>query len=347
MSEPSKTPEEIIREAAEKLQKKLSEIRSDFDDSGLKEKIEDTFDRIFGTGMGASHETPPPAEESATATATASAGEPSPPSEPVPPASSPAEAPSPVPPPPTGTLAGRVALVTGGARGIGRAIVERLIADGAMVAFTYNSSPDAASALVESLGNERAMAVQCDVRSGEQIASLVERVLSTWGKIHILVNNAGITKDTLVMRMSEGDFQDVLTTNLTSAFLTTKAVLRPMMSERWGRIINISSVVALVGNPGQANYVASKAGLIGLTKSVALEVASRNILVNCIAPGFVESDMTSKLNEQQGEQLLSKIPLKRVGQGADIAAMVSFLSGDDSAYITGQTFAVDGGMTMV
>ncbi|MDB5035992.1 MAG: 3-ketoacyl-(Acyl-carrier-protein) reductase [Chlorobi bacterium] len=246
-----------------------------------------------------------------------------------------------------GRLAGRVAIVTGGARGIGKAIVERLVADGARVAFTCNSSPEAAEVLAGELGADRAMAVQCNVTSAEQINSLVEKVLTAWGKIHILVNNAGITKDTLVMRMSQQDFEDVLSTNLTGAFLMTKAVLRPMMSERWGRIINISSVVGLVGNPGQANYVASKAGLIGMTKSIALEVASRNILVNCIAPGFIQSDMTSKLNEQQQSQLTSLIPLKRIGQGADVAAMVSFLGSGDAAYITGQTFAVDGGMTML
>jgi 3-oxoacyl-[acyl-carrier protein] reductase len=245
-----------------------------------------------------------------------------------------------------GRLAGRVAIVTGGARGIGRAIVERFVADGARVAFTYNSSPDAAMALVEQLGGDCVQAVQCDVTSAEQINSLVEKVLTAWGKIHILVNNAGITKDTLVMRMSLQDFEDVLKTNLTGAFLATKAVLRPMMGERWGRIINIASVVGLVGNPGQANYVASKAGLMGMTKSVAMEVASRNILVNCIAPGYVESDMTAKLNDAQKEAILGLVPLKRIGQGADIAAMASFLSSSDAAYITGQVFAVDGGMTM-
>lgn len=246
-----------------------------------------------------------------------------------------------------GRLAGRVAIVTGGSRGIGRAIVERLVADGARVAFTYNSSPDAAMAMVSELGEDRAMAVKCDVSQASEIDSLVEKVLSTWGKIHILTNNAGVTKDGLVMRMSEADFESVLRTNLTGAFLTTKAVLRPMMGERWGRIINISSVVALVGNPGQANYVASKAGLIGLTKSVAREVASRNILVNCIAPGFIQTDMTAKLTDAQQAELASQIPLKRVGQGSDIAAMTAFLASEDAGYITGQVFAVDGGMTMV
>jgi len=246
-----------------------------------------------------------------------------------------------------GRMAGRVAVVTGGARGIGRAMVERFVAEGARVAFTYNSSPDAAQGLVDALGADNVQAVQCNVTDAEQINSLVEKVLSGWGKIHILVNNAGITKDTLVLRMSQQDFEDVLKTNLTSAFLATKAVLRPMMSERWGRIINISSIVGLIGNPGQANYVASKAGLIGMTKSVAQEVASRNILVNCIAPGFIQSDMTAKLNEEQQAHLHTMIPLKRIGQGADIAAMAAFLASDDASYITGQVFAVDGGMTML
>jgi 3-oxoacyl-[acyl-carrier protein] reductase len=247
---------------------------------------------------------------------------------------------------PQGRLAGRVAIVTGGARGIGRAIVERLAADGARVAFTYNSSPEAANQIVSALGEDRVMAVKCDVANASEIDSLAEKVLTAWGKIHILINNAGITKDGLVMRMSESDFESVLRTNLTAAFLTTKAVLRPMMGERWGRIINISSVVALVGNPGQANYVASKAGLIGMTKSVAREVASRNILVNCIAPGFIQTDMTAKLNEAQQSDIAAQIPLKRAGSASDIAAMAAFLASDDAAYITGQVFAVDGGMTM-
>jgi 3-oxoacyl-[acyl-carrier protein] reductase len=247
----------------------------------------------------------------------------------------------------TGRLAGRIAIVTGGARGIGRGIVERLVRDGAKVAFTYNSSPDAANELVGTLGADNVMAVKCDVTSSDEVNALVEKVGSAWGKIHILVNNAGITKDTLVMRMSREDFESVLTTNLTSAFLTSKAVLRPMMGERWGRIINIASIVGLVGNAGQANYVASKAGLIGMTKSMAREVASRNILVNCIAPGYIQTDMTAKLNDSQQAALQEQIPLKRIGASEDIAAMVAFLASDDAGYITGQVFAVDGGMTMV
>jgi len=246
-----------------------------------------------------------------------------------------------------GRLQDRVAVVTGGARGIGSDVVRRLHAEGACVAFTYNSSPDLAAQLEAALGSDRVLAVQCDVTDAERVAAMVELVLSRWGKIHILVNNAGITRDGLVMRMSRQDFDDVITTNLTSVFLATKAVLRPMMSQRWGRVVNIASVVALVGNPGQANYVASKAGLVGMTKAIAREVASRNILLNCIAPGYIHSDMTDRLNDKQRDAILSSIPLGRIGEGSDIAAMVAFLASDDAAYITGQVFAIDGGMTMV
>lgn len=246
-----------------------------------------------------------------------------------------------------GRLAGRVAIVTGGARGIGRSIVERFHREGAHVCFTYNSSPGPAEQLVEDLGGERLDAIRCDVSQPDEIQALVEKALTASGKIHILVNNAGITRDNLLMRMSREDFQSVIDTNLTSAFDAIRAVIRPMMSERWGRIINIASVVALVGNPGQANYVASKAGLVGMTKSIAREIASRNILVNCIAPGYIETDMTAKLNDQQREALLLQVPLKRIGTAEDVAAMAAFLASDDASYITGQVFAVDGGMTMV
>lgn len=244
-------------------------------------------------------------------------------------------------------LSGRVAVVTGGSRGIGSEIVRRLVADGASVALTYNSSAERAEGLVSELGEPRVMAVHCNVTDAESIDSLTELVLSRWGKIHILANNAGITKDGLVMRMTRQDFDEVITTNLTSAFLATKAVLRPMMSERWGRIVNISSVVGLIGNPGQANYAASKAGLVGMTKAMAREVASRNILINCVAPGYIQSDMTDQLTEKQRSAIVSAIPLARVGSPMDIAAMVSFLCSEDASYITGQVFTVDGGMTMV
>lgn len=246
-----------------------------------------------------------------------------------------------------GRLADRVAIVTGGGRGIGEAIVRRFVSEGASVAFTYNSSPDRAADLVNALGEDRVLAVRCNVTEGSQLEALAEKVLSRWGKIHILVNNAGITRDGLAIRMSRQDFDDVIATNLTGVFLATKAVLRPMMSERWGRVINISSVVGLTGNAGQANYVASKAGLIGMTKALAREVASRNILINCIAPGYIQSDMTERLNEKQRDAIVGAIPLGRIGQGEDVAAVAAFLASDDASYITGQVFAVDGGMTMV
>lgn len=245
-----------------------------------------------------------------------------------------------------GRLQGKTAVVTGGARGIGAEIVRRLVAEGANVAFTYNSSSEAADAMTAELGEERVMGIRCDVADTEQVEKLMEETLNRWGKIHILVNNAGITRDTLVLRMSREDFESVLTTNLTGAFLTSKAVMRPMMKERWGRIINIASVVGLVGNPGQANYVASKAGLIGMTKSMAREVASRNILVNCVAPGFIGTDMTAKLNETQQEAIKGQIPLGHIGNPGQVAAAVAFLASDDASYITGQVIAVDGGMTM-
>lgn len=245
-----------------------------------------------------------------------------------------------------GRLEGKVAIVTGGSRGIGAEIVRRLVADGAKVAFTYNSSPDAADAIVAELGDDRTMAVKCNVTNDEEVNSLVEETLTRWGNIHILVNNAGVTRDTLVLRMSREDFESVLETNLTGAFVMSKAVMRPMMKERWGRIVNIASVVGLVGNPGQANYVASKAGLIGMSKSMAREVASRNILVNCVAPGFIETDMTAKLNEKQQEAITGQIALGKIGSPADVAAAVSFLASDEASYITGQVLAVDGGMTM-
>ncbi|MCF8260298.1 MAG: 3-oxoacyl-[acyl-carrier-protein] reductase [Melioribacteraceae bacterium] len=243
------------------------------------------------------------------------------------------------------------AIVTGGTRGIGKAIVEELVKRDSLkmdVAFIYNSSDEKANLLKNELQNSEnsIMAIKADVSSFDQTQEAVGKILAEFGTIDVLVNNAGITRDNLLLRMSEQDFDDVISANLKSVFNFTKAVLRPMIKNRSGRIINISSVVGIVGNPGQANYVASKAGVIGLTKSMAKELASRNIKVNAVAPGFINTDMTSKLNEDQQNALSSNIPLGRIGNAEDIAKVVAFLCSPDSDYITGQVIAVDGGLTM-
>lgn len=242
-------------------------------------------------------------------------------------------------------LSGKIALVTGGSRGIGEAIVRRLSAEGATVYFTYNSSPDKASALAQELSVH---AVQADVANADSVTNLVKTVLehpaNTEKRIDILVNNAGITKDTLVLRMSESDWDSVIDTNLKGAFLMSKAVCKPMMSQRAGKIINIGSIVGITGNAGQVNYAASKAGLIGLTKSFAKELSSRNILVNCVAPGYIDTDMTAKISDEQKKALQSSIPLGRTAQPSEIASVVAFLASDDASYITAQTIVVDGGL---
>ena len=246
-----------------------------------------------------------------------------------------------------GLLDGKVALITGGTRGIGRGIVERFLEEGADVAFTYVSSPDKANALAEELGRtgRKVMAIQSNAGDFNGAQAAVDQVVNTWGRLDVLVNNAGMTKDQLLMRMSEADWDAVIDTNLKSVFNMTKAVLRTMLKQRSGSIINMSSVVGVKGNAGQANYAASKAGIIGFTKSVALELGSRNIRSNAIAPGFIETEMTGALDPKVVEQWREGIPLKRGGTPVDIANACVFLGSDLSAYITGQTLHVCGGMT--
>ena len=246
------------------------------------------------------------------------------------------------------TLSGKIAVVTGGSRGIGRAVCVRLAALGADVAVNYiGGSAEAAvtKELCVRLG-VRAITAEADVAdyaACEALFAVTEREL---GAPDILVNNAGITRDGLILRMTAEDFESVLAVNLKGAFYCTKLACRPMMKKRGGRIINIASVVGITGNAGQANYVASKAGLIGLTKSSARELASRNITVNAIAPGFIETDMTNALSEQIKEKMLESIPLNRLGSPEDVAAAAAFLCGEEAAYITGQVLCVDGGMAM-
>ncbi|MGN7453856.1 3-oxoacyl-[acyl-carrier-protein] reductase [Paenibacillus pasadenensis] len=245
-------------------------------------------------------------------------------------------------------LTGKTALVTGASRGIGRAIAVALAEAGADVAVNYAGSEAAAAetaAAVEALGR-KALVLKGDVGKAADFDGLVKSVLDAWGRIDILVNNAGITRDNLIMRMKEEEFDQVIETNLKGVFNGIKAVSRPMMKQRSGRIINISSVVGALGNPGQANYVAAKAGVIGLTKSSARELSSRGITVNCVAPGFIETDMTDKLPAEARESMLGGIPLARLGRPEDIAAAVRFLASDAAAYMTGQTVHVDGGMYM-
>ena len=241
------------------------------------------------------------------------------------------------------------ALVTGGSRGIGRAVCLALAARGMRVAVNYVGNAAAAEEVVQAClqqGAPDAFAVQADVSDAEQVRALVAAVSERWGGVDVLVNNAGITRDGLMMRMSEQDFDAVLATNLKGAFACMQAVMRPMMKQRWGRIVNLSSVVGLRGNLGQANYAASKAGLIGMSKSAAKELASRGITVNCVAPGFIETDMTAVLPESVRTALLGQIPLARLGTAEEVAAAVAFLASPESAYITGQVLCVDGGMAM-
>ncbi|MBI3194080.1 MAG: 3-oxoacyl-[acyl-carrier-protein] reductase [Ignavibacteriae bacterium] len=246
-------------------------------------------------------------------------------------------------------LENKIALVTGGSRGIGRAIALSLATAGAKVAIVYRSAASEAEEVVQSIkaNGGDAVAFQADVALFNQAVEIVTKVVAQFGRLDILVNNAGITKDGLLLRMSEVDWDVVINTNLKSVFNFTKASTKQMMGQRAGKIINITSIVGITGNAGQANYVASKAGVIGFTKSIAKELSSRNIQVNAVAPGFVETDMTGKLTEDQQKAIAEKIPLKRTAKPDEIASVVTFLASSGSDYITGQTSCVDGGLTLL
>ena len=244
-------------------------------------------------------------------------------------------------------LVGRVALVTGASQGIGRAIAVDLARAGATVALAARNETklQEVKAVIEAEGGA-AISFPLDVSQEDSIKAAAKEVVAKLGAVHILVNNAGVTRDGLVLRMKSADWDDVLSTNLKGAFLLTQALLQPMMKARWGRVINITSVVGEAGQAGQANYAASKAGLIGLTKSLAREFASRNITVNAVAPGYIETDMTGVLTDDQKSAMLSVVPLSRAGTVADVAAAVRFLAGEQAGYITGHTLDVNGGMYM-
>ena len=240
-------------------------------------------------------------------------------------------------------LSSKVAIITGGARGIGREIALRLAEAGATVAVSDVADAEPAAEEIRKMGHQ-SLAVAVDVTSASDVAGMVEKVTAEYGRIDILVNNAGIARDQLLMRMSEEDWEAVLNVNLKSVFLCTRAVLRQMVKQRWGRIVSISSIVGIVGNPGQANYSSSKAGVIGFTKTIAREVGSRGITVNAIAPGFIVSKMTEQLSEEQKSEMLKRIPLGFLGTPRDVAEAVAFLSSEEARYITGQVLGVDGGL---
>lgn len=245
-------------------------------------------------------------------------------------------------------FAGKTAVVTGGSRGLGRAICLELARGGANVVFCYAGNEAAAketTAACEALG-AKALAVQCNVAKADEVKALMDAAVKEFGRIDILVNNAGITRDGLLMMMKEEDFDAVIAANLKGTFLCMKAVSRIMMKQRYGRIVNLSSVVGLRGNAGQVNYAASKAGVVGMTKSLAKELASRGVTVNAVAPGFIATDMTAAMTDAAKEATLASIPLQRLGAPEDVAHAVAFLASDEAAYITGQVLCVDGGMAM-
>jgi len=242
----------------------------------------------------------------------------------------------------------RVALVTGGSRGIGRAIAMRLAGDGHSVAVNYTANASAAAEVVETIiaAGGAAIAVRADVGSADAVAAMFGEIEERLGRVGILVNNAGITRDDLLMRMAPDAWDDVIQTNLRSVYLCTRAAMRGMLRLKWGRIISMSSVSGISGNPGQANYAASKAAIIGFSKSVAREIGSRNITVNVVAPGFIETDMTEQLGDEVAEQVIARVALGRLGKPEEIAAAVGYLASDDAAYVTGQTLVVDGGLAL-
>lgn len=245
-------------------------------------------------------------------------------------------------------MKGKSALITGASRGIGRAIAIELASQGANIAVNYAGNEKKAQEVVEELLQlgVKAFKIQADVANETDVKNMVKDVIKQFGSLDILVNNAGVTKDNLLMRMKEDEFDQVINTNLKGVFLCTKTATRQMMKQRDGRIINVASIVGVSGNPGQANYVAAKAGVIGLTKTTAKELASRNILVNAVAPGFISTDMTDALTEEQREEMLAMIPLAKLGTPENVAKVVRFLASGDADYITGQTIHIDGGMVM-
>jgi 3-oxoacyl-[acyl-carrier protein] reductase len=246
------------------------------------------------------------------------------------------------------TFTNRTALVTGAGRGIGKAIAEKLAAEGVKV-LCVSKNPDSCGSVAAAItaAGGKAQAYPVDVADSAAVKVVCEQILKDHERVDILINNAGITRDTLLLRMSDDDWHSVLNTNLSSCFYFTKALLQPMARARWGRIINVSSVVGLMGNAGQANYSAAKAGMLGFTKSLARELAGRNVTVNAVAPGFIATDMTSKLDPKMMEEVLKwMVPAKKMGTADDIAAMVAYLASDQSSYVTGQVLSVDGGMVM-